>query len=144
MLPRVLETSQNKSVLGDEESTVPRNQSALLVDDDPDARLLVSMFLTSLGFQVTKVVSASESDAHEEQKFNLLVRDVMLPGQRKGTDLARKFREKQPEPAILYMSGFQQGILTTEDLEPHRVCFKQKAFSRDDFSAHINKPLQLP
>lgn len=143
LLPRASEPTQNKQVLGDEASTVPHNQSALLVEDNPDVRFLVAKLLTSLGFQVTEVASASESDRLEGQEFDLLICDVMLPGHRKGPDIARRFREQQPKLAVLYMSGFQQGILTTEDLQPHHVSFIQKPFSRDDFAAQIDKLLQL-
>jgi two-component system cell cycle sensor histidine kinase/response regulator CckA len=144
LLPRASAPSQGKPVLGYEDSSVPQNQKALLVEDNSDVRLLASILLKSLGFHVTEVASASESDALEQQKFDLLVCDVMLPGPRKGPDIARKFLEQQPELAVLYMSGFQQGILTTEDLKPPYVSFIQKPFSRDEFAGQINKLLQLP
>ena len=71
-----------------------------------DVRLLVLILLKSLGFHVTEVASASESDALEQQIFDLLACDVMLPGSRKGPDIAKKFLAHQPELAILYMPGF--------------------------------------
>jgi len=143
LLPRALEpTSAKESVLPGE-AYFPRNKIALLVEDNPDVRLLVSKFLVSLGFQVTEVASASEADKHQHSKFDLLVCDVMLPGNRKGPEIARTFRQQQPELVVLYMSGYQQGVLTAQDLIPTRVSFIHKPFSRDDFAAQIKELLQM-
>jgi hypothetical protein len=35
------------------------------------------------------------------------------------------------------MSGFQQGMLSADDLTPDKVAFIQKPFTRKDFSAKI-------
>lgn len=119
------------------------NKTVLLVEDNPDVRLLVSELLKSIGFHVVEAASALEADAFEQSQFDLLVCDLMMPGSRKGADIARKFRQQQPDLKVLFMSGYQQGALTTEDLESEHVSFIQKPFSRDDFAAQIVKLLQV-
>jgi len=141
LLPRVPVPTQQEIAADIPEVPSLHNKDALLVEDNPDVRMLVSKFLASLGFKVTEVASATQAETLERTKFDLLVCDVMLPGNRKGPEIARLFRERQPELAVLYMSGYQQGVVTTEDLQQQHVSFIHKPFSRDDFSAQIRRLL---
>ena len=93
--------------------------------------------LKTFGFQVTEAASGVEADALLHTKFDLLVCDLMLPGDQKGPDIAKKFLKAHPNVAVLYMSGYQQDILTAEDIEPSLVSVIQKPFSREDFASEV-------
>ncbi len=144
LLPRSAEPPSEAATRPDEEYQATGNRKVLLVEDNPDVRLLVSKLLESLGYQVTEVASALEADAMEHVKFDLLVCDVMLPGNRKGPDIARKFRTQQPDLAVLYMSGYQQGILTPKGIAPGPVSFIHKPFTKEDFAAQLTKLRKTP
>lgn len=142
LLPRGAESIPYEGFVTSEAIPLERNKTVLLVEDNPDVRRLVSELLKSLGFQVVEVASAAESDVFEGSQFDLLVCDLMMPGNRKGPDIARKFRQHQQDLKVLFMSGYQQGVLTTEDLQSEHVSFIQKPFSRDDFASQIAMLLQ--
>jgi two-component system cell cycle sensor histidine kinase/response regulator CckA len=141
LLPRGAEPIPHEDSVASEAIRLERNKSVLLVEDNPDVRHLVSELLKSLGFQVVEVASAAESDVFEGTQFDLLVCDLMMPGNRKGPDIARKFRQQQQRLKVLFMSGYQQGVLMTEDLQSEHVSFIQKPFSRSDFASQIAKLL---
>lgn len=117
------------------------NKQVLLVEDNDDVRLLISKLLSSLKLDVVEASSGDEVEKLKDQSFDLLVSDVMLPGDMKGPDIARKLRAEQPGLAVLYMSGYQQGMLSAEDLTPEKAAFIQKPFTRKDFSAKIERLL---
>jgi CheY-like chemotaxis protein len=113
------------------------NKQVLLVEDNDDVRVLISMLLSSLKLEVVEASSGDEVEKLKDHSFDLLVSDVMLPGDLKGPDIARKLRTEHPGLAVLYMSGFQQGMLSADDLTPEKAAFIQKPFTRKDFSAKI-------
>jgi two-component system, OmpR family, phosphate regulon response regulator OmpR len=70
----------------------------LLVDDDRRIRDLLSRFLCGEGYRVTTAMSAS--DARAKLHFDLLILDVMMPGET-GFDLARFIRTSSSVPIIM-------------------------------------------
>jgi two-component system phosphate regulon response regulator OmpR len=73
----------------------------LVVDDDQRIRELLSRFLMSEGYRVTTVESAAEARAKlEGLKFDLLILDVMMPGEN-GFEFARKLRVSSSVPILM-------------------------------------------
>lgn len=69
----------------------------VIVDDEPDARELLSSLLTVYGAEVTACGSVSEAlDAVPKIKPNLLISDIGMPRQ-DGYSLIKKLRELEPE-----------------------------------------------
>ncbi|HEB95256.1 MAG TPA: response regulator [Sedimenticola thiotaurini] len=73
----------------------------LVVDDEPDLRALLERYLSSEGYEVT---GAEDGAAMErclaQQRFDLIVLDLMLPGD-DGLTLARRLRAKGDQPIIM-------------------------------------------
>jgi len=141
LLPRALAPTIDPVLLSKTERQ-RRNKTVLLVEDNVDVRMLVAKQLESLGYQVTEVGTAAEAEALVNPNFDLLVCDLMLPGNRKGPEVGNKFRQRQPDLAVLYISGYQQGILTPEETQSSSVSFIQKPFSKRDFAAKIDELFQ--
>jgi two-component system, OmpR family, phosphate regulon response regulator OmpR len=73
----------------------------LVVDDDRRIRELLSRFLMSEGYRVTTVESAAEARAKlEGLRFDLLILDVMMPGET-GFEFARKLRTSSSVPILM-------------------------------------------
>ena len=73
----------------------------LVVDDDSRIRSLLSRFLQGHGFRVTVAADAAEArDRLRGLKFDLLVLDVMMPGE-SGFDLARSVRTHSTVPILM-------------------------------------------
>ena len=84
-----------------------RRGVALLVEDDPDVRRVVRRSLLDLGFAVIEAAHAQEAQAILAQMpdINLLLSDIMMPGEMNGVGLARLARLQRPQMQVLLMSG---------------------------------------
>ncbi len=82
-------------------------ERVLLVEDDPQVRMLVRTVLEELGYKAMEAVDGQaalpilESDA----RINLLVTDVGLPGMN-GRQLADIARERRPGLPVLFITGY--------------------------------------
>ena len=73
----------------------------LVVDDDQKIKELISQYLIEQDFIVTTAESSAEAkDRMELFSFDLIVLDIMMPGQ-DGLDLTREIRSKTDLPIIL-------------------------------------------
>ena len=73
----------------------------LVVDDDQKIKELISQYLIEQNFIVTTAESSAEAkDRMELFSFDLIVLDIMMPGQ-DGLDLTREIRLKSELPIIL-------------------------------------------
>ncbi|MDC0472611.1 response regulator transcription factor [Pelagibacteraceae bacterium] len=73
----------------------------LVVDDDDRIRDLTKQYLTDNKFIVSSAIDSKEAKIKLEQfKFDLIILDVMMPGQN-GFDLTKEIKEKINVPVIL-------------------------------------------
>jgi PAS domain S-box-containing protein len=89
------------------EAPLPRTQPAhvLLVDDDGPVRAVTAAQLSDQGHRVVQASSAPEARAAlAEQSFDLLLTDVVMPGE-DGIALAAAARGLRPDLPILFMTG---------------------------------------
>ena len=97
----------------------PEPPHLLVVDDDARLRALLQRFLTEQGFRVTAAGDAAAArHALESVAFDLLVLDVMMPGE-SGLELTERLRREGHEVPILMLtargspddrvSGFETG-----------------------------------
>ncbi len=78
----------------------------LVVDDEPGVVALCHRFLTRAGYAVGTAVTAEEALAElARQPVDLLLVDVRMPGM-DGFELMREARRRQPELAVVVMTGF--------------------------------------
>ena len=104
----------------------------LLVDDDPDVRLLTRTFLEHEGYSVFSSGDAERAVQifRSVPRIDLLVTDVNMPG-RSGVELARELKGIRGEVPVLLISG---GVL--ED--------GQEAGLEDEGWSFLAKPFRLP
>jgi two-component system, OmpR family, phosphate regulon response regulator OmpR len=79
----------------------PHTAHILFVDDDKRIRELLARFLSENGYRVTTAENASTARQH--LSFDLLILDVMMPGE-SGFDLARFIRQSSIVP-ILFLTA---------------------------------------
>ena len=86
--------------------------SILVVDDDPGVLDVVAFTLRREGFEVDERCDGSSAlDAAREQRYDIVILDVMLP-ELSGTDVCRKLRAESDVPILM---------LTARDAELDRV-----------------------
>ena len=107
--------------------TVTTNPMAILVvEDNPDARAMLSELLLILGHAVEGVGSAEQAlEVLAQKRFDILLTDHSLPGM-SGLELARKVTAQGSGMKIIFSSGY--GAPDTPDLEI-RPSFLPKPFT---------------
>jgi signal transduction histidine kinase/DNA-binding response OmpR family regulator len=103
-------------VLPEKLMPAPASLQILVVEDNADARLMLSEMLGILGHRVESVESAEQALASlEKQGFDVLLTDLSLPGM-SGLELARQaLRSGRKFGKIVFSSGY--GATMTENLE---------------------------
>jgi two-component system phosphate regulon response regulator OmpR len=104
----------------------------LIVDDDRRIRALLSRFLHGEGYRVSTAESAAEARAKlAGLKFDLLILDVMMPGE-SGFDFASTIRATSNVPILM---------LTARDEKENRI--KGLEIGADDYLAKPFEPREL-
>ncbi len=106
------------------------NVRALVVDDDLLVRRVAVRLLQKKGFGVLEAGDAEEAlRLHQQQDtpVQLLLTDIVMPGDN-GRTLARLLRARDPQLAVVYMSGYEADAFTDEPDAPEAP-FVAKPFS---------------
>ena len=107
-LPRFRgEAAPDLDAQGDLPTPRGSGERVLVVEDDPQVRLLVHTVLEELGYEAIEAVDGQAAMPILESKapLNLLITDVGLPGMN-GRQLAELARASRPELPILFITGY--------------------------------------
>ncbi|WP_440108487.1 response regulator [Acidovorax sp. BL-A-41-H1] len=81
----------------------------LYVEDNEELRETIGMLMETEDQTVVSCATAEEAlELDAQQKFDVLVSDVSLPGL-SGTDLARKLLAERPDRWVVLCSGYELG-----------------------------------
>ena len=140
-LPRDLATPE--TIAGEPETlpdlTSKSGETVLVVDDEPVVRMLVADMLRDLGYGVIEAADGAEGlrILHSEQRVDLLVSDVGLPGGMNGRQLAEAARVHRPRLNVLFTTGYTAtAALGNGVLEPGMPVMA-KPFALDALAAKI-------
>lgn len=111
-LPRALQ-SEDVEVAVDSGPISGDTETVLVVEDDDAVRETVVALLSDLGYRVLKSVDASSALNVIESgiPIDMLFTDVVMPGALKSPELARKARERLPNIAVLFTSGYTENSI---------------------------------
>jgi len=92
------------------------NETVLLVEDNPEVREVAGMLLDQLGYRVCPVQSASAAWQLLEsgEAIDLVLTDIVMPGELDGLALAYRIKEEYPDIAVLLTSGYAKAANTLE------------------------------
>ena len=103
----------------------------LLVEDEAPLRKLVGRLLAKDGHEVIAAADGNEALAiasERDHPVDLLLTDVVMPGM-SGIELAKRLREKWPDLAVLYVSGYPRDVVEVQgDIEGELL---EKPFTAD-------------
>lgn len=125
--------------------TVPNESAAekhlLVVDDDRELRELLQRYLAENGFLVTTVNDGSEmAQAFAENHFDLVVMDLMLPGD-DGLSLTQQLRQKSDIPVVM-LSARGEDIDRIIGIEMGADDYLAKPFNPRELLARIKSLLR--
>jgi len=127
-------------------STAPTGQreSVLVVEDDPALRKVIVSFLEQQNYQVAAASNGSEALAllDESGPFDLLLSDIILPGEISGPELVNLARSRRSSMKALLMSGYASDAFERNaDLSDHANLL-QKPFSMGALARKVRSVLK--
>lgn len=114
----------------------------LLVEDNDEVAEVTRMQLADSGYEVLRACNAQEAlDAlSREQRLDLVLSDIIMPGGTNGLDLARKIRANHPSLPVLLMSGYSLSAQAALD-EGYPII--PKPFQRETLQEQVARLLSL-
>ena len=115
------------------ESPDSQSTSVLLIEDREELQRLITRQLSlNKGYSV-KIASDGESALSlfdDVGQFDLVLSDITLPGKLTGFDIARRILDRNPEQAIIFMTGYSEHVLDEADeLSTYTILRKPFEFS---------------
>ncbi len=145
LLPLSGEEGEKRVAKADALSLPGGRERVLLVEDDPAVRDFAVSLLAELGYQVTSASDGIEALAIVErdglQGFELLLTDVVMP-RMGGAELAGELRRRDPELAVLFVSGYARNENPIAALLGPRCLYLQKPFAPADLAAALRRVLE--
>lgn len=125
-----------------EQQPAPRRASqgerVLVVEDEPDVRMLVVDVLTDLGYAVFDAADGPSALLYLQgsERIDLLISDVGLPGMN-GRELAEIARKYRPALKVLFVTGYARNAQVRGDFLAVGMDLLTKPFCIDDLALRV-------
>ncbi|NBB12630.1 response regulator [Pseudomonas sp. SLFW] len=131
-----------------EDAATPRagqGERVLVVEDEPDVRMLVVDVLRELGYSVEVAADGPSALPYLQDagRIDLLVTDVGLPGMN-GRQLAEIARQHRPQLRVLFMTGYARNAQVRGDFLEQGMDMLTKPFSIDDLAQRVRGLIEAP
>ena len=111
------------------------HETILFVEDETSMRVPCAALLRDNGYRVLEADDPAEAINRWQDhvpSVDLLITDMVMPGKLSGLDLVTRLRQTRPELRVVVISGYNEEIIKSEQLQEHRVVLLPKPF---DFGA---------
>lgn len=107
-LPRGTQAGLREDPMPSSELVLGQGETILLVEDEYHILAATSKLLGDIGYEVITAASGKEAldITRAKRAYDILLTDVVMPGEIGGFDLARAVRELRPDIPIVYVSGY--------------------------------------
>ncbi|GJD65906.1 hybrid sensor histidine kinase/response regulator [Methylobacterium frigidaeris] len=141
-LPRAME-SEDVLVVVPHGQVRGGDETVLVVEDDDEVREVAVSMLGELGYRVLKARDAASALAIVESglPIDLIFTDVMMPGCVRSPELARKAKERLPNVAVLFTSGYTRNAIVHGGRLDPGVELLSKPYSREALARKIRHVL---
>ncbi|MCF1437106.1 hypothetical protein B7W85_22150 [Allorhizobium ampelinum] len=119
------------------------SETILVVEDDDNVRDTVIELLSDLGYSILKASDPQSALSVIESgvPIDLLFTDVVMPGKLKSPELARKAKERLPNLAVLFTSGYTENSIVHHGRLDAGVELLSKPYTRDALARKIRQVL---
>lgn len=124
--------------------STPAVATILLVEDEASVREVLAKSLQSAGYTVLTSVSGDDAFRRFKDlgKVDLLLTDIVMPGELQGTHLARKLRELEQDLPVIFLSGYaSEATVHGNGLRPEDIRL-MKPVSKIELLNSIDKALR--
>ena len=119
------------------------SETVLVVEDDDEVRETTVALLTELGYRVLKSRDALSALSVVDSgiPIDLLFTDVVMPGPLRSPELARKAKERLPEIAVLFTSGYTENAIVHHGRLDPGVELLSKPYTREALARKVRHVL---
>jgi DNA-binding NtrC family response regulator len=142
-LPRVAPGADAIAVTAPNVTVAQGAEAILLVEDDISVRITAKRILERAGYSVITASNGREALAIHERhdaKIDLLLTDMIMP-EMNGRELVARIRERDPEVAVLVMSGYTEQTSISQSLVESGSVFIQKPFTPESLTAKVRSAI---
>jgi signal transduction histidine kinase/CheY-like chemotaxis protein len=149
-LPRVFRAVQQppepEMVATYDSPEAPENAVVLVVEDEPDLRMVVVDLLEDIGYTVLVAEDGATGLAivDSQARIDLLVSDVGLPGNISGRQLADSALQRRSDLSVLFITGYAEGATAGSDLLDEGRQVMTKPFSLTAFASTVHGIISRP
>ncbi len=122
------------------------SETILVVDDEPELRMIIKETLQSFGYEVFVAASgqeALETAKNSGKKIHLLLTDVLMPDMN-GRELAKKLTAIDQEIKVLFMSGYTDDIIAHQGVLKPGIMVVNKPLIPNQLGRKIREILDKP
>ena len=119
------------------------NETILVAEDDDSVRDTVVTVLTQLGYRVLQAPDAQAAFAiiNSGVGIDLLFTDVVMPGELRSPELAKRAKEKLPLLAVLFTSGYTENAIVHGGRLDEGVDLLSKPYTNDALARKVRAAL---
>jgi signal transduction histidine kinase len=143
-LPRAAEhDGQREKIDGPVAAKANPGETVLVVEDDDDLRSMAVQLLTNLDYRVIDAGNgaAAQIEWASDQRIDVLLANVVLPGGATGPDIALAARAARPELKVLFMSGYTDDALERHDWPDDEIDIMKKPFRLNELAQRLRETL---
>ncbi|MFK3737551.1 hybrid sensor histidine kinase/response regulator [Massilia sp. TN1-12] len=142
-LPRTTAAEDALGPVEPQQPAVGGTETILVAEDDEAVRTTVVEMLTELGYRVLKASDAASALAVVESgvQIDVLFTDVVMPGLLRSPELARMARERLPNLAVLFTSGYTENAIVHGGRLDPGVELLGKPYTRESLARRIRQVL---
>ena len=124
--------------------TTGGTETVLVVEDDEGVRSTVVDLLSELGYRVLQARDAQSALAIVESgiPIDLIFTDVVMPGPLRSPELERKARERLPNVAVLFTSGYTENAIVHGGRLDEGIDLLSKPYSREALARKLRHVLR--
>ncbi len=118
-------------------------ETVLLVEDDADVRRVGTEMLRDLGY---RVIEAEDADAgleviESDQRFDLLLTDVVMPGRLTSRAMASRAQDLRPGLPVLFASGYSRDAIVHDGRLDMGIQLLPKPYRRETLARRLRELL---
>ena len=126
-------------------ATLRGTESVLVVEDEPTVRAVVRSILTQSGYRVVERETGEEALAlwaTRETEFDLLITDLVMPGNISGELLAERLRKMRPELRVLLTTGYVNHTISEERFTALGMQLLRKPYTAEELLQSVRRCLK--
>lgn len=125
------------------DSSALKDMNVLVVDDEEDIAEIAAFYLSTAGANTKMLLSADQAlQELQNATYDLIVSDVVMPGENDGIDLATFVKAHFPNTVMVLSSGFSKEIFSSKGHDLNDVPMLMKPYNKEVFMEKICQAIQ--